>query len=636
MNKILVLFKTHLDVGFTDLSHKIVEKYNDNYIPMAIKVAEELSQKGVKEGFIWTTGSWLVKQFLDVADSEQSALIDKAVKNRWLRWHGLPFTTHSEAADRSLFEYGINMSAELDKRYGVKTIGSKMTDVPGHTRAIVPLLRKAGIEFLHIGVNPASAALDVPDFFRWRAPNGDTINVMYNPGDYGEFTEIPGTGIGVYFAHTGDNLGPTSADEVIKVYDDLHKKFPEAEIVAADLNDLALAVRAIEDTLPVFTNEFGDNWIHGVGTDPRKINNFRALERLALTVDEKTREEIYKHIIMVPEHTWGVDIKTWLHDDVNFSREDLKKARELDNFKFCEESWREQREYNYSAVEAISNPEIKAKAKALLEEYRADIPSFDGMKKVSSEISLGGWSIKWGKNGIYQLEKDGKDFASADHQLGCFRYEIFGSKDIEANFRGRYGKPAQHYAWWAEHDFMKPGLENVQPEHYFCDGVINEAYTDGQKLYLVFANDYTAKEKYGCPEKVVLVVEPKSDKVLFDLIWENKPACRIPEALWIGFNPVKPVTGITKLGEVINPLEVISRGNREMHATEGDVKFDNITLTSVDAALLAIEKPSVFGFYNKLPDIKKGVWFNLFNNEWGTNFPQWYEDDARFRFEIKF
>jgi hypothetical protein len=24
--------------------------------------------------------------------------------------------------------------------------------------------------------------------------------------------------------------------------------------------------------------------------------------------------------------------------------------------------------------------------------------------------------------------------------------------------------------------------------------------------------------------------------------------------------------------------------------------------------------------------------FNLYNNVWGTNFPMWYEDDARFRF----
>ena len=354
MKKILVLFKTHLDVGFTDLSGNIVNKYNENYIPKAIAVAEELEKRGVKEGFVWTTGSWLIDQYLDVADGEQTALMDKAIKKGYIRWHGLPFTTHSEVADKSLFEYGLNMSQKLDKKYGVKTIGAKMTDVPGHTKAIVPLIKNAGIEFLHIGVNPASTALDVPDFFRWKADSGEVINMMYNPGDYGEFTEIPGTGVGVYFAHTGDNLGPTSADEVIEVYENLHKQYPEAQIVAADLNDLALAIREIEDTLPVITNEFGDSWIHGAGTDPKKLSMFRALLRFALTVDEKSREEMYKYLVMVPEHTWGVDIKTWLHDHDNFAKKDLAKARkELDNFKICEKSWEEQRNYVYSAVENL-------------------------------------------------------------------------------------------------------------------------------------------------------------------------------------------------------------------------------------------------------------------------------------------
>lgn len=466
MKKILVLFKTHLDVGFTDLSRNIVKKYNENYIPKAIQVGKELEELGVKEGFIWTTGSWLIRQYLDVATKEQIDELDAAVKKGWISWHGLPFTTHTELMDKDLFLYGLNMAAELDTRYGTKTIGAKMTDVPGHTRAIVPLLRKAGVEFLHIGVNPVSAAADVPSFFRWQAPTGEHINMMYNPGAYGEYTEIPGTGIGVYFAHTGDNLGPTSTEGVIKVYKQLHEKFPEAEIVAASLNDVALAVREVEHTLPVITNELGDNWIHGVGTDPKKVNIFKALERFAQNADEKTRDEIYKNIIMIPEHTWGVDIKTWLHDAQHWTREKLAEARKLDNFKYAEESWREQREYLYDAVKSISNSEMRAKAEALLDDYRADVPSFDGMKELNGEASICGFDIKWDNTGIYELSKDGKNIASKDNKLGRFHYEIFGSTEIQQNFGLRYGKPELVLSWWAPYDFMKPGLEEVLTEHY--------------------------------------------------------------------------------------------------------------------------------------------------------------------------
>ena len=60
-----------------------------------------------------------------------------------------------------------------------------MTDVPGHTRAIVPLLAEAGIRFLHIGVNPASTPPRVPSLFRWRDPSGVEVMVMYQRGAYG-------------------------------------------------------------------------------------------------------------------------------------------------------------------------------------------------------------------------------------------------------------------------------------------------------------------------------------------------------------------------------------------------------------------------------------------------------------------
>ncbi len=41
--KLLVLYKTHLDIGFTDLSTNIVDLYLTNYIPKAINTALELN-----------------------------------------------------------------------------------------------------------------------------------------------------------------------------------------------------------------------------------------------------------------------------------------------------------------------------------------------------------------------------------------------------------------------------------------------------------------------------------------------------------------------------------------------------------------------------------------------------------------
>ena len=219
VKKVYVVFKTHLDVGFTDFSAKVVEKYKTQFIPKVFDMKFE--------NFIWTTGSWLIAEFLRTATPESQAKMENAIRTGRISWHALPFTTHTEYMDAGLFEYGLSLSQKLDKAYGRKTIGGKMTDVPGHTVAMVPILARNGVEFLHLGKNPACTAPDVPGIFRWRAATGEEVVVMYDK-DYGQDMVIPGTGEAVYFAHTGDNNGPPSEEDLTLLFQELAKKYPGA------------------------------------------------------------------------------------------------------------------------------------------------------------------------------------------------------------------------------------------------------------------------------------------------------------------------------------------------------------------------------------------------------------------------
>ena len=45
VSKVYVVFKTHLDVGFTDLSSVVEKRYIDEFIPKALDVAEKLCNK---------------------------------------------------------------------------------------------------------------------------------------------------------------------------------------------------------------------------------------------------------------------------------------------------------------------------------------------------------------------------------------------------------------------------------------------------------------------------------------------------------------------------------------------------------------------------------------------------------------
>ena len=137
--EVLVIFKTHLDIGFTDYAKVVKDKYINQFIPNAIRVGYEL--KDTDTPFVWTTGSWLIWEALK---QDSSGSVAKAIEDGIICWHGLPCTTHTELMDSKMFEYGLSLSQKLDERFNKHTIAAKMTDVPGHTIAMIPYLKKGG------------------------------------------------------------------------------------------------------------------------------------------------------------------------------------------------------------------------------------------------------------------------------------------------------------------------------------------------------------------------------------------------------------------------------------------------------------------------------------------------------------
>ena len=194
-----LVFKTHLDIGFTDYANAVIQKYFTCFIPTALETAQKMRERGGKERFIWTTGSWLIYAYLEQADSHERKRLEDAILAGDIVWHALPFTTHSELMDADLFRFGLSLSQQLDRRFGKQTIAAKFTDVPGHTRGIVPLLADANVQFLHIGINPGSAVPRVPPLFRWQHPTGKEIIVMVESG-YGSIKFIEGMDDALAFA----------------------------------------------------------------------------------------------------------------------------------------------------------------------------------------------------------------------------------------------------------------------------------------------------------------------------------------------------------------------------------------------------------------------------------------------------
>jgi hypothetical protein len=195
VSRVLVVFKCHLDVGFDDTQAAIMRLYFDHYFPKAIDIGEQMSQAG-GDRYVWTTGSWMLYEYLEQANAQQRKRAENAIGAGYLAWHALPFTWQTEMLDRTMIAGSIGFSKSLDQRFGKTTTGAKMTDVPGHTRAIIGPLKENGVTFLHIGINSASTPAEVPRLFLWRDADGGELTVMYHP-DYGGTFALPGSGVAV-------------------------------------------------------------------------------------------------------------------------------------------------------------------------------------------------------------------------------------------------------------------------------------------------------------------------------------------------------------------------------------------------------------------------------------------------------
>ena len=148
----------------------------------------------------------------------------------------------------------------------------------------------------------------------------------------------------------------------------------------------------------------------------------------------------------------------------------------------------------------------------------------------------------------------------------------------------------------------------------------------------------------GWPKRLTMeiVLRHQEPVVEIDFQFFQKSANRLPEAMWLSFAPIAPNrTGWTleKINQPVSPRDVVRNGNRHMHAVTKDIAYRDpdgqLILETLDAPVVAPGQMVLVDFSNEQPDLDAGVHVNLFNNTWGTNYIQWYGEDARFRFKIR-
>lgn len=715
--KLILVFKTHFDIGFTDLSRNVIRSIGARMCPQVLETCGQTASMG-KLRYRWTMPAWPMRVMEEQA-GECADRLRACVDSGQLVWHALPFTSHTDFCGLEDMIQGMQIAKELAERHGKpRPIAAKMTDVPGHGRMLPALLAGAGVRFLHLGCNEYPWTPDVPPLFFWEAPDGSRVLTMFS-GSYGSgLTPPPDWPFPVWLAlqQTNDNSGPQSAELVRRLAAQAQELCPDAEVVSGTLDDFYRELSACDlSGVPVVRSDLADTWIHGIGSYTNEVAAVRearrrlakagllhALTGLGGAKYREARRSAYENLMLFGEHTWGLDVKTWLGPGRVYEKEAFLRERGTPRYRRMEESWAEWSERAGTAEEQSKTALRLAEEGGGWGVLSPCTEPFTGWVPVPEDapaFSCGGLPCPegelWGGRAVFvrgaaplavtRLEAAGERKAPSALRLvrrgpllsvESSRYRVDFSpetgrveslRDLETNrellcARGETGVFSYRYSVYGKermerylHDYRRDSyvpaperdwgeLDNGREDYPDCaDETFLPSFsgweTEGRSLVLRYAG--TACERFGDAREIILRVTlpDAGDEIFVTLSLRGKQATPYIEggAFSLPLAMEEPVYALNKNGNLIDPArDIADCANHVFYCLEdfASASADGLTVTAaaLDTPLLSIGETGVYTYRKRYEKKDPVLVFNLFNNMWGTNFPQWTEGDCVFRF----
>jgi hypothetical protein len=137
VRQVIVVFKTHFDIGFTDMASNVVQRYRTSMIDQALEVVDQNRDLPLTQQFVWTIPGWPMHKILQDwpgRTPERQQRVAQAFKEGRFVVHALPFSTHTELLEAEDLVRGLGYSSRLTRGLGLDLPrDAKMSDVPEHT-----------------------------------------------------------------------------------------------------------------------------------------------------------------------------------------------------------------------------------------------------------------------------------------------------------------------------------------------------------------------------------------------------------------------------------------------------------------------------------------------------------------------
>src|SRR5690606_2323038 len=96
VKEIVVVFKTHFDIGYTDYAEAVVQQYSTSMMENAFDIIEKSKGRSPDKQFVWTVPSWPMSQMINQSLPGIKSQVEAALKTGRFVIHALPFTIETE------------------------------------------------------------------------------------------------------------------------------------------------------------------------------------------------------------------------------------------------------------------------------------------------------------------------------------------------------------------------------------------------------------------------------------------------------------------------------------------------------------------------------------------------------------
>ena len=731
---VIVVFKTHFDIGYTDLAGSVVNKYQSSMIEGALKVIDKTRSLPGDEHFTWTLPAWPMQQILSGSSTEVKERVVDALKNKYLAVHALPFTLETEASDLESLARAFQSSSDISKEYGLNLPrDSKMTDVPEHSWILPTILANAGVKFLHLGCNAASQSPEVPDLFWWEGPDSSRVLTMYSWKYYGTDV-VPPDGwpykTWIAIIHTNDNQGAPEPEVVQQTIDEIKRLNPNASVTQGRMSDFYDLVMKENAEIPVVRKDMPDTWIHGYMSMPKEVKISRTIKKEIFTLDmlnselnlwkseKKDLSDLIKkaveNCLLFDEHTFGLAMSHghsgyWCYGD---QFKTLKTENVFDPIEF---SWKE-KSLRIIDAERVIRPELNDKIGELANSVDIPEPHItvynplpwkrDGLVnlQIHSSDLKNATSLKDISNGsIIDITNQGNVIRFIAKDVPAMGYKSY--LPVESKVRADSGLQLKKKLDIIENEYLKitidrirggigslvdkkSGREMVKPgSEYVFGGYIYERFS--KENTESYAKDYIkggwewapaelgrpnlSDEKYKQIHPIPYKVDYETDNIkvsailhfrrddsnphdytLIYSLYKDLPFVEVqwgitgkspepwPEAGWISFpfNVIKPVFSLGRLGSIVDPAkDFIKNSNMDYCFVNSAIAItgndkNGFAVSSPDVPGISLDRPGLWKFTRNFIPSNPNVFYNLYNNQWSTNFTEWIEGSWSAKFYI--